>query len=189
MAKDIWLGYSNGLAYMNTNTEQLIQECKRQSEGCLYTSTSLFIWLRTLRYLKVIFIVAPLIFGTLAGGKLLLSVNAESAKTFSALFAFFAGILPSIYAALKYDDRLKECTTLAAEFKNLQDRFRQAALVGSAKAFLDFEAQFDGLMGRLEAARKSSFTAPEWCFKRAQAKIKKGDYHFDSDISKGLPQQ
>src|SRR5258708_12036538 len=118
---------------MEEKIQQLVQECRRQSEGCLYTSTSLFIWLRTLRYLKVIFIVGPFVLGSLGGGKLLLSVNAESVKTFSAICAFFAGLFPSIYAALKYDDRLKECIVLAAEFKNLQDRFRQAALVASEK--------------------------------------------------------
>jgi hypothetical protein len=189
MAEDIWHRYSSRIKIMENKVEQLIQECRRQSEGCLYTSTSLFIWLRTLRYLKVIFIVAPLVLGSLAGGKLLLSANAESVKAFSAICAFFAGLLPSIYAALKYDDRLKECVSLAAEFKNLQDRFRQAALVASAKPFPEFEAHFNELMSRLELARKSSFTAPEWCFKMAQKKIKGGNYHFDTDIAKGIPQQ
>ncbi len=174
---------------MDKTMEQLIQECRRQSEGCLYTSTSLFIWLRTLRYLKVCFIVAPLILGSLASGKLLLSFGAESTKVFAAVCAFLAGLLPSIYAALKYEERLKECITLSAEFKNLQDRFRQAALVASAKPFTEFEAQFNKLMTRLEAARNSSFTAPEWCFKAAQRKVKSGDYHYDIDIAKGLPQQ
>lgn len=171
---------------MENKAEQLIQECRRQSEGCLYTSTSLFIWLRILRYLKVVFIVAPLILGSLAGGKLLLSVDAENAKAFSAICAFLAGLLPSIYAALKYDDRLKECISLAAEFKNLQDRFRQAALVASGKSFPEFEAQFNELINRLELARKSSFTAPEWCFRKAQQKVKNGHYDYDVDIAKGV---
>ena len=174
---------------MDAKLEQLVQECRRQSEGCLYTSTTLFIWLRTLRYLKVIFIVAPLILGSLASGKLLLAFGTENTKIFAAVCAFLAGLLPSIYAALKYDDRLKECISLSAEFKNLQDRFRQAALVASQKPFSDFEAQFNKLMTRLEVARNSSFTAPEWCFRRAQKKIKSGDYHYDTDIAKGLSQQ
>src|SRR5258708_28899216 len=104
---------------MEEKIQQLVQECRRQSEGCLYTSTSLFIWLRTLRYLKVIFIVAPLVLGSLAVGKLLLSTNVENVKALSAICAFFAVLLPSIYAALKYDDPLKEFVTLPAEFKNL----------------------------------------------------------------------
>jgi len=174
---------------MDTKLEQLVQECRRQSEGCLYTSTTLFVWLRTLRYLKVFFIVAPLILGSLASGKLLLSFDAENTKVVAAVCAFFAGLLPSIYAALKYEERLKECITLSAEFKNLQDRFRQAALVASEKPMAEFETQFNKLMARLEAARNSSFTAPEWCFRAAQKKIQSGDYHYDTDIVKGLPQQ
>jgi len=173
---------------MGEKLEQLVQECRRLSEGCLYTSTSLFIWLRTLRYLKVVFIIAPLTLGSLAGGKLLLSVDSDGVRAFAAICAFLAGLLPAIYSALKYDDRLKECTFLAAEFKNLQDRFRQAALVASQKPFPEFEAQFDQLMNRLELARKPSFTTPEWCFRRAQKKIKTGDYHYDVDIAKGIPQ-
>lgn len=169
---------------METKSEQLVHECRRQAEGCLYTSTSLFIWLRVLRFLKVIFIVAPLVLGSLASGKLLLTVNVENAKAFSAVCAFIAGLLPSIYAALKFDDRLKECAVLAAEFKNLQDRFRQATFVVAKRTFPEFETHFNELMSRLEVARKPSFTAPEWCFRRAQKKIKEGHYDFDVDISK-----
>lgn len=173
---------------MENKTAQLIQECKRQSESCLYTSTALFIWLRTLRGLKVFFIIAPLTLGSIASGRLLLG-NFDNAKIVAAICAFFAGILPSIYSALKYDDRLKECASLASEFKNLQDGFRVAALVYSEKSFEEFEARFCELVQRLEKARSVSFTAPEWCFKMAQRKIKGGDYHFDVDIGKGLPQQ
>lgn len=171
---------------MNEKIDQLVQECRRQSESCLYTSVSLFIWLRVLRYIKILFIIVPLVLGSLASGKLLLSVSPESVKTFAAICAFFAGLLPTVYAALKYDDRLKECATLAAEFKNLQDRFRQASLVASQKPFSEFEAQFNKLMDRMELARKPSFTAPEWCFRNAQKKVKGDDYHFDVDIEKGI---
>src|SRR5689334_14887780 len=121
MAENIWTRYPHQLISMEKR-EQLIQECKRQTESCLYTSTALFIWLRTLRLLKVIFIVLPLVLGSVASGKLLLTADPENAKAFSAICAFLAGLLPSVYAALKYDDRLKECSALAAEFKNLQDR-------------------------------------------------------------------
>jgi len=74
------------------------------------------------------------------------------------------------------------CRQLAGEFKNLQDRFRQAALISSQKPFAEFDADFQSLMKRLETARSQSYTAPEWCFKRAQAKIKAGDYAFEVDV-------
>src|SRR5262249_46031940 len=111
---------------MEENVKQLVRECERLSESCLYTSTSLFIWLRVLRYVKVAFVIIPLVLGSLASGKLLLTPSLGDAKTFAAVCAFFAGLLPSIYSALKYDDSLKESSLMAAEFKNLQDRFRQA---------------------------------------------------------------
>jgi hypothetical protein len=38
-------------------------------------------------------------------------------------------------------------------------------------------------MRRLEQARKASYTTPEWCFKRAQRKVKSGDYDFDVDLT------
>ena len=45
---------------MDDRTLNLIDECKRQEESCLYTSTTLFEWLKCMRVLKVIFVVAPI---------------------------------------------------------------------------------------------------------------------------------
>jgi hypothetical protein len=166
---------------------ELALECKRQSENCLYTSTSLFIWLRCLRALEIIFIVVPLLMGFLAGWELVTSSNIRWVRVLASLCAFLAGLLPVIYAALKFDDRLDRCMELAGEFKNLQDRFRQAALVSSRKPFEEFEADFRPIMDRLESARSHSYTAPEWCFKKAQKKVKSGDYTFDIDLGATEP--
>jgi hypothetical protein len=160
---------------------ELAVECKRQSENCLYTSTSLFIWLRCLRALEIIFIVIPLLMGFLAGWELLTSSNVRWVRILASICAFLAGLLPVIYAVLQFDERLDRCKELAGEFKNLQDRFRQAALVSSQKPFSEFELDFNAIMVRLEAARSHSYTAPEWCFKKAQKKVKSGDYTFDID--------
>jgi hypothetical protein len=170
---------------MASKSTELALECKRLSEGCLYTSTSLFIWLRFARCVKIFFIAAPLVLGSLAGWKLLTGYDLAAVRIVTAVCAFLAGLFPSIYAALKFDDHLDEAKHLASEFKNLQDRFRQAALVSSRKLFVEFEADVKPLIDRLEQARAASFTAPEWCFKRAQKKIKKGDYDFDLDLKNG----
>jgi hypothetical protein len=130
----------------------------------------------------VFFIAAPLVLGSLASWKLLTGVDLPTVRVFTAVAAFLAGLLPSIYSTLKFDDHLDESKHLAAEFKNLRDRFRQAALVSSRKSFPEFEADVKPLIDRLEQARAASFTAPEWCFKLAQKKIKTGDYDFDVDI-------
>jgi hypothetical protein len=131
--------------------------------------------------MKIFFTVVPLMLGSLAGWKLLTTSSLKSVKLLSAVSAFIAGLLPSIYSALKLDDHLEECKTLAGEFKNLQDRFRQAALVSSKKPFGEFEADVKPLVERLERARSASVTAPDWFFRRAQKKIQSGDYDFNVD--------
>ena len=84
--------------------------------------------------------------------------------------------------SMRHSDLMKcigQCARLAGEFKNLQDRFRQAALVSSRKPIDVFENEFQSLMQRLE---EESITPPNWCFKRAQTKVKAKDYDFDVDV-------
>jgi len=166
---------------MASKAKELVLECKREHDNCLYTSTSLFIWLRCLRMLRVLFVILPLFFGSLGTWKLLTTSDLESVKILVSVCSFVAGLLPAIYSGLKFDSSLDTCRQLAGEFKNLQDRFRQIGLVSSQKPFSEFEKDFQGLMKRMETARSHSYTAPEWCFKRAQQKINAGDYAFDVD--------
>jgi hypothetical protein len=56
--------------------------------------------------------------------------------------------------------------------------------VSALKPFAEFEKDVEPLLQRLENARSGSYTAPEWCFARAQQKIKKGDYEFDVDVKR-----
>lgn len=167
---------------MATKSAELALECKRQSESCLYTSTTLFIWLKFLKAVRLFFIVIPLVAGALAGWNVLTRIDHEEIKLFTALCAFVAGLMPTVYSALKFDENLEKCARLAGEFKNLQDRFRQAAVVSSKKPFVEFEGDVKPLMDRLEQARSVSITPPEWIFKRAQKKVKSRDYDFDVDI-------
>lgn len=168
---------------MTSANEELALEFKRLSENCLYTSTALFIWLRVLRVLKIVFATVPLILGSMASWKLLTTSDLGAIKLLLALFSFLAGIMPTIYSAIKLDEHIGHASHLAGDFKNLQDRFRQAALVSSKKPFVEFEKDFNFLLEQLEKARSFSITPPGWCFRRAQAKIKKGDYDFDVDIA------
>jgi len=167
---------------MGTKAAGLVTECKRQVENCLYTSTAFFIWLRLLRYVRLFFIVTPLVLGSAASWKLLTHSDLQTVKLFASVCAFFAGLLPTIYAALKFDDTLEQVKKAAAEFKNVQDRFRQVAIISSKKPFAEFEADFNAVMGRMEAARSPSLTTPEVIFKWAQRKVKSGDYTFDVDL-------
>jgi hypothetical protein len=168
---------------MPSKSVELALECQRLAESCLYTSTTLFDWLRWLRRIKVAFVAGSLLLGSFAGWKFLTSFDSDWIRVVTALSAFIAGFLPSVYSALKIDDHIEECRHLAGEFKNLQDRFRQAALVSSKKSFAEFDQDVKPVMERLEKARSRSVTPPEWCFRRAKAKIKSGDYDFDIDVN------
>lgn len=166
---------------MATKSAELAKECKRQYENCLYTAVSLQIWSRWLRGLKVFFSIAPIVFGSLGSWKILTDSSDSTAKTLAAIGSFLAGLLSTIYSALKLDTHIAECKTAAGELTNLRDSFRQAALVSSKKPFDEFEAEVAKLRGRLDKVRGMGITAPELCFKLAQWKIKGGDYRFDLD--------
>jgi hypothetical protein len=165
-----------------TPTEALVEECLDLSSSCLYTSTNFYIWLKVLRGLRTAFVIVPLVLGSLATWTVLTTLQSPGLKLLVAALAFFAGLLPTVYRALKFDDNVGLCAEQASEFKNLQDRFRQCAKISSLKSFSEFEAEFHPLMKRLEKARRPSYTPPEWCFKLAQRKVKSGDY--DPDVRK-----
>lgn len=169
---------------MTERRAELVQECKRESENCLYTSTAMFIWLRRRRKVKNAFIILPLILGSFATWEIVSRSGIEWVRICASAASFLAGLFPAVYAALKYDDDLEKLKTVAAEFKNLQDRFRQVALFYASKSIADFEAQFEKVMSRMEEARSQGMTPPEWSFKAAQAKVKSGDYTFDVDLPK-----
>ncbi len=162
-------------------SKALIAECQRQEENCLYTSTTFYIWLRKVRRRSRFFIVAPIVFGALATWSVLDQPEVPWVKWLTATLALLAGLLPAIYEALKLDVHIDVVRAQAAEFKNLQDRFRQASQITALGPLDEFKAEFDSLMQRVEAARSESLTPPERCFQLAQKKIKKGDYSFTTD--------
>jgi hypothetical protein len=82
---------------------------------------------------------------------------------------------------MKLEKSIEQVRVAAAEFKNLQDRFRVAALVSSQKPFDQFEAEVKPLVRRLEDARKLGITPFEICFTFARRKVKAGHYRFDLD--------
>ena len=169
---------------MQEQIKYLVAECKRQEESCLYTSTTLYIWLRMARITRMVFVIMPIILGAIATWSVLDRPEIAWLKWLTATSAFLAGIFPAVYKALDIDDNVEQISQHAARFKNLQDRFRQAADVTSLSSFENFEAEFKKLMQQMDDARESSITPPEWCFKRAQRKIRAGHYKFDYDIKK-----
>jgi hypothetical protein len=162
---------------MTLATPALIDECHRQSENCAYTATTFTIWLRFLHGTRIFCLVAPVIFGALATWKMV----AQNSPTWGAIFTLLATVIPPAYVASRTSAGIDAYTTLAGEFTNLRDRFRQAALIWSQKTLPEFEAEVRPLLDRLEKARTHMLTPPEWCFKLARRKQKAGHYDYNHD--------
>lgn len=161
--------------------DDLIKECKRQEDSCLYTSTTLYIWLRKKRFLRKVFIIAPIILGTLATWSILDQPDTEYLQWLTATFAMLAGVFPAIYEALNMDIDISDIQKQAATYKNLQDRFRQLRTISSKQPYDEFLCAFEKVMSQMEKVRGKSITPPEKCFKAAQKKINSGHYEFDED--------
>lgn len=186
MAKNL-RATSAEVCVMDERTKNLIDECKRQEESCLYTSTALFEWLKFMRWWKIVFVVVPIILGALATWPLLSQTPGHEWLT--GVCALIAGIFPAVYKALDFDVSLDLITKNAHQFKILQDRFRQAWSVTALGIHDNFKKEFDDLMARMDTARSSSFAVPERHFKKAQAKIKSGHYDFNVDLQHVAPKR
>jgi len=171
-----------GERVLNPIAQALLDECSRQSENCVYTALSFNIWLRRLRAIRTASLVLPVIFGSLATA----GIVSKDLPAWAAVFSLLATVLPLAYRSSKTDRSIAQFTRLAGEFTNLRDRFRQLGNVGIYKDVAVFEADFRVLMARMEKARKSSETPPEWCFDKAREKIKTGHMHHDYDEKKGI---
>lgn len=179
MAEDIWGCRSKGHIVNDIDLSLALKsQCAEQRERCTYTSTALFIWLRILRKARIVFIIVPIILGSAAGWDLLQG-NASSFKTVTAVFAFMAGLIPAVYAALKLDEHLPTVARLASEYKNLEILFRDLEQVWSIKPFEEFEGEYRKARDRLEKANAEAYTAPECCFRKAKKKIDAGHYSFE----------
>jgi hypothetical protein len=112
---------------MDERTQNLIDECRREEESCLYTSTTLFEWLKCVRFWRAFFVVIPIILGGVATWQLL--AHRDRYKRVTGACALLAGFAPAVYKALDFDVSLKLIAQHAHQFKILQDRFRQASRV------------------------------------------------------------
>jgi hypothetical protein len=163
---------------MDQRAQEIIDECKRQEESCLYTSAALFSWQKETRKLRILFIVVPIICSSFASARIL--VRDPTYDWLVAILALVAGLFPAIFKALDLDVSLATIADSANRFKTLQDRFRQASLIGATSKTEELEDQFTALMQRMDDARSANPTIPERHFTAAQKKIKGGDYDFES---------
>jgi hypothetical protein len=164
---------------MDDRTAALVAECRRQEESCLYTSTTLYEWLKSLRRWRVGFVVLPIMLSAVATWKLL--EKQAGYEWITGTCALLAGLVPAVYKALRFDVSLEGLEKTASQFKTLQDRFRQAAKITALSSLDQLEADFARLMEQLGTARAASLTPPERFFKSTQRKIAAGHYDFSVD--------
>jgi len=163
---------------MDQRAKEIIDECKRQEESCLYTSTALFSWQKETRKLRIVFIVVPIVCGSFASARILM--RDPTYDWAIAILSLIAGLFPAIFKALDLDVSLATIADSANRFKTLQDGFRQASRIGATSKLEDLEEQFTSLMKRMDDARSANPTIPDRHFTAAQKKIQGGDYDFDS---------
>jgi len=156
----------------------IAEEAMRQSESALYTSTSLYIWLREARRWNRFFTITPVVMGAAAG---LLFFKDPANAFWASLLAILTGLVPAIRDALRLDIHLDQIRSLASEYKGLQDAFRQLAKITAPTNVAAAERQLEFLMEQLNRARSHGVTIPERVFKKAQEKVKSGDYDFTVD--------
>jgi hypothetical protein len=169
---------------MQERTRALRDECLRQEESCRYTGASLYVWQKHARLWKVAFIVAPILLGGVAGSQILGLIGESWGQAIGLFCGLLAGFFPAIYSGLEMGMHVEEIGRAAGEYTNLRDRFRNLAHVKALDSFDEFNSAFEVLMDRKDAVRANAPTAPEWCFKRAQQKMNKGDYEFEVDEPK-----
>ena len=164
---------------LNEARAALVRECEREEENCLYTSTSFFIWVRCLRYMRGVLWIGAVAASAVAASHILR--GDPSYRILMAAAALGAVILPGIGRALRIDAAIRDYAAAAAAFKNLQSEFRRAAQVWSLKPYPEFESEAHKLFLLMNEARKPSLTPPELCFRLARWKVRRGHYEYDED--------
>lgn len=80
---------------MDDRTLEMIKECKRMEESCLYTAATLYEWLKSLRFWRAFFVVIPIVLGGVATWPLL--TRQDQYKWVTGVCALMAGLAPAIY--------------------------------------------------------------------------------------------
>jgi len=158
---------------MEDRIQTLVDECKRQEESCLYTSTTFYEWLKRLYFYRQAFIVIEIVLGGISFYACPLLTQCAQWSWVSSFCGLLAGVLPAIFRALGFDQNLASISKSAVQFKILQDRFRQAHLITALADFEKFSLEFRILMERMDNERDVSPTPPERYFKKAKKKIDK----------------
>ena len=113
------------------------------------------------------------------GGWASFAVLKEYSPVAASSLASLAGLLPAINEKLKVEASTEELFSQAGQYKNLENRFRQAAAIISLEGEDKLKSEFESLMLRIEDLRARPVVLPEKYFQMGRAKIKAGDYKPD----------
>jgi hypothetical protein len=166
---------------LDVRTKSLKEECLNQFQNCGYTALTFTVWLRVLRWVKIFSLASPVVLGAVATW----NIVGDSMPAVAAVCAFLAVLIPPTFQAAKLDGSIKQYTTMAGEFTNLRDRFRQLAEISSLKPFEEFETATAPIFARLEKARVRALTPPHWCFLIARRQWQSGYYEPDEHHRSG----
>ena len=111
--------------------------------------------------------------------KFFLNLKNGIIKYLIALSAFIAGVLPSIFSALKIEAKIEALDNAASKYKIMQGRFRRLRTISLYNN--TFQEEFNKAIEDIEELKSVGLTAPERYFIKAQKKIKKGDYSYTVD--------
>jgi hypothetical protein len=165
----------------DTARQEMVNECKRQWESCLYTSTALYEWSKSATFWNNVFVIVPIILSGIAAWSIIQKLDIIWVTWVTATFSLLSGVLSSIKESLNFHTKSSDLLKWASEYKNLQDRFRQAAKITSQLDFDVFAQEFKALMSQMDTLRLNNLPIPENHFSEARKKIKHGHYNFDSD--------
>lgn len=179
MAEDFWKNDPERGVMSDKYKAAIIQECKIQAESCQYTSAALYEWLGKAKRNNKILHILQISIGAIASFKLLY----DSCTLLASILALIAGVLPSIYEKLALQSHTNEIFSQAGQYKNLENQFRQVALVTALDPNSDnLKTEFLVLMKQIEFLRLQPLVIPEKYFQAARAKIKDGRYNPDPEI-------
>jgi hypothetical protein len=157
-------------------TQAIVQECKIQADSCRYSAAALYEWLAEASFRNRLWNALPIALGALAG----YGVLSNDFPIFASFLAMLAGLLPSISEKLELKAHTDEILTQAGQYKNLENRFKQAASITELDD--DPEAlrvEFGAIMRMAEDIRARPLVIPEKHFQAGRAKVKDGRYEPD----------
>ena len=158
--------------------ESIIAEAKRKCTDSLYAGVILFEWSKSLRLRKNMFLFIEVSLGV----GCIISAQLEN-PFLAALFGGAAGLGPFIVDAFGLDKEMNNSKRSANEFRKMSDKFRRVEGIWSKESVTVLKRRFEEAVQEYESVCDLAPIAPSRFFKKAQKKIKAGDYTHDDTKS------